>query len=241
VSLGGGAAGHTADSCWCGCAWETAACWKPPWGRSWGLYACRPHQAPPAPNRTGVMGSFDLILPSKLSRDCWRAPAMPLQGSCSPNPPCCPAGACPPPPPPRSGLSTAVGGFIGVVTASNSASIKLFPVAELRRLAEEARMEVQAATAERAQVRLGRACAAGAAPHSGLHGVGCAWLLRWSERLLPVCSAAGCGPPSPPLIQPPTLSPPNPAQPYPTLPPSPSGPCSASPPPASRPSWRRSC
>jgi hypothetical protein len=51
----------------------------------------------------------------------------------------------------KSGLSTAVGGFIGVVTASNSASIKLFPVAELRRLAEEARMEVQAATAERAQ------------------------------------------------------------------------------------------
>lgn len=53
----------------------------------------------------------------------------------------------------RSGLATALGGRVGVLTASNSAAIKLFPVAEMRRLAEEAGIAVQSPLAEMAQVR----------------------------------------------------------------------------------------
>lgn len=55
----------------------------------------------------------------------------------------------------RSGLSSALGGRIGVVTASNSATIKLWPVAELRRLAEDGSVDVQGAMAEPAQARGG--------------------------------------------------------------------------------------
>ncbi len=71
-------------------------------------------------------------------------------------------------PPCRSGLASALGGRLGIVTASNSGAIKHLPVAELRRAAQDQGVAVlsELASADWNQVRGRRGCQHWAAQHA---------------------------------------------------------------------------
>ena len=124
---------------WSGVGWGNsrtvgAGCWRQlGWrGTLWSVCTLRRMYRRPAVRRiSATHQSRDTLNPlqPRTHTDTQYSPGIPRS-----NPPFLPR---------RTGLADAVGADLGVITASNYGTIKHFPTAELRRLAEEQRLALQ--------------------------------------------------------------------------------------------------